>query len=417
MITDYTVSGFKIAATSNPRVGEALIVYLTGQVNDIAAGQFDQWQIAAAVAVFDQYGNFISKAQGVVKSKNYFNQPTLNLRDNAFTDQMALNLGPMPNGRMTIQAGLFASHDDRPDFDWNAWDSGTDVWDKLQGVEIELGPNIAPRVVAFDLLQPVVTPIPATLGQAIHVSIPILSKSDMAVPITGKIRIAEGSVNPTPGVMVEEVTFGPFDIAPNQQLSVDFDTTAKGSGGNKDIEVWVYVGQEKAYNHFDDVFTVVPPGGGTGQDQYHTIAVGTSFDQIDAILKDKDIPTGDKVRLTIDLKAPMAKFFDLAGAEQILEKTGKVPKGFKLLDAHSDGWTTVVMEAEAIGAPVVVMLIAAAAIIGTLALLIATIKVDSTGLADLPKKISDTAKWLGIGAIAVGGAIVVSSVVPKRSVR
>jgi hypothetical protein len=140
------------------------------------------------------------------------------------------------------------------------------------GVEVYIGANkvasgqfddvfyVTAAALAFDLGQPAVSPVSPSIGQAITITCPVVSRCSTTQSITTKVRIDEGSTLGTPGSPIETFTSGPSSIAPNGTLNVVINTTAKGATDRKDIEVWVYVdGVEKAYEHFDDAFWVISP--------------------------------------------------------------------------------------------------------------------------------------------------------------
>lgn len=78
---------------------------------------------------------------------------------------------------------------------------------------------------------------------------------------------------------------------------------------------------------------------------WKTVAQGATIDSLEAVVGDFELRKGCPIRYTMDLKLPLAKAFDLAGAEWLFK--GVMPEGVALKDVHSAGWSTVVIEAEA----------------------------------------------------------------------
>lgn len=80
---------------------------------------------------------------------------------------------------------------------------------------------------------------------------------------------------------------------------------------------------------------------------WRTIAEGKTLNNLRATVKDQDIPKGTPIRFELDLKLPVARAFDLAGAEFLFK--GNMPDNVKLIDVHSYGNSIVIIEAESDG--------------------------------------------------------------------
>lgn len=89
---------------------------------------------------------------------------------------------------------------------------------------------------------------------------------------------------------------------------------------------------------------------------YRTIAEGKTLDTLRALVRDKELPTGTKVRVEMKLRLPVAHVFDLAGAEYLFKLA--MPEGLILKDVYSpDNKYQVVIEAEA-NSPTILAIIA-----------------------------------------------------------
>lgn len=146
--------------------------------------------------------------------------------------------------------------------------------------------------------------------------------------------------------------------------------------------------------------------------EFFQIATADSFEELAEIMPNLGIPKGKRVRVVMQLNAPVAPAFDLPGAELIFEAV--MPEGLTLVDVWGEGWSTAVVEMEAdpawlvpIGSYLAIHWVALAlAAIGLviLGVLIAGVAITVTGVIErLPPW-----GWVAIGSIAiitVGGVI------------
>lgn len=148
-------------------------------------------------------------------------------------------------------------------------------------------------------------------------------------------------------------------------------------------------------------------------EEFFTVAEAGSFEELDKVLPQLEIPKGAKVRFVMELNAPVAPAFDLPGAEIIFG--GAMPEGLELIDVYGEGWSTAVVEAEsdpvhlaAIGTFLVAhwlgLSLAAIGIMVALGFLITSIRIDATEVAEA---LPETAKWIavGLGGIALIGLV------------
>ena len=142
---------------------------------------------------------------------------------------------------------------------------------------------------------------------------------------------------------------------------------------------------------------------------FWTVAEASSFEELEGIMPDLEIPKGGRVRITMELNQPFAPAFDLAGAEHLFEEV--MPEGLALIDVHGEGWTTVVIEGEsdpvrlaAIGAFLVAhwlgLSLAAIGIAAALGFLLLAIKIDINKAIGAAPSVT---KWLAIGAVGAAG--------------
>jgi hypothetical protein len=134
MATDYETAGLSIQNFSKgvPE-GDAIFIDVTGTVTDKYAGWPDAWQIAVAAAVVNGNGNPdpTLRTYSLIKSRDFFYNTTLDIRV-PFQNHVHLWFAPMPAHTVNVWVELFANHDDRPEFDWAAWDGQSTMgWDKL----------------------------------------------------------------------------------------------------------------------------------------------------------------------------------------------------------------------------------------------------------------------------------------------
>lgn len=89
---------------------------------------------------------------------------------------------------------------------------------------------------------------------------------------------------------------------------------------------------------------------------WKTIAEGDSIEDLKLLVADYKLPKGTPVRFEMTLKMPIARTFDLAGAEQLFQAT--MPEGLTVKDVYSpDDKYEVVVEAEA-NSPTVLAVVA-----------------------------------------------------------
>ncbi len=87
--------------------------------------------------------------------------------------------------------------------------------------------------------------------------------------------------------------------------------------------------------------------------QLQLLFEGGSFDALRQAVPGAALRAGSPFIVQMGLKMPVAKAFDLAGAETLFRRV--TPPGMDLVDVHSDGWSTVIVNmrvrAEAAQAP------------------------------------------------------------------
>ncbi len=153
--------------------------------------------------------------------------------------------------------------------------------------------------------------------------------------------------------------------------------------------------------------------------KYWTVAEAGSFEELEGIMPDLEVPKGGRIRITMELNQPVAPAFDLAGAEWLFREV--MPEGLALIDVHGEGLTTVVIEGEsdpvrlaAIGAFLVAhwlgLSLTAIGIAAALGFLLLAIKVDVNKVVEAAPSVT---KWLAIGAIGAA-AIGLLAVVSKK---
>jgi len=156
--------------------------------------------------------------------------------------------------------------------------------------------------------------------------------------------------------------------------------------------------------------------------EFWTVAEASSFEELEGIMPDLEIPKGGRVRITMELTQPVAPAFDLVGAEQLFG--GLMPEGLALIDVHGEGWTTVVIEGEsdpvrlaAIAAFLVQhwlgLSLAAIGIAATLGFLLLAVKVDINKVIEAAPSVT---KWLAIGAVGAAGIGLLAVLSKKRGV-
>lgn len=112
-----------------PRPGDGVFEYISGLVQDLNAGYPDRWAIAVAVAALDAYGNPSSLSNIKVFTS------TLSGHKYAYDNVIAIDdahvwgaegqayfyLGVMPSYAITVEARLYACHDDTTAWTWSLW--------------------------------------------------------------------------------------------------------------------------------------------------------------------------------------------------------------------------------------------------------------------------------------------------------
>jgi len=150
---------------------------------------------------------------------------------------------------------------------------------------------------------------------------------------------------------------------------------------------------------------------------WQTIAEGTTLETLHNTVADRELPKGTPVRFELDLNQPVARLFDLAGAEWIFK--GRMPEGLDLVDVHSEGDNRVVIEAES--DPVWIVALAgfvkvhwlaislvSIGIFLALGLLVIAIKVKS------PEEAISEAKWIFIALAVIAVMLLAGFVTYKR---
>ena len=119
-----------------------------------------------------------------------------------------------------------------------------------------------------------------------------------------------------------------------------------------------------------------------------------------------DLPPGTPVRIEIDTPPGLAYVANLGGMEQIV--SGKVPNQLRLIDAHAEGGSLIVLECEAVGAPVLAIVAIVVAVGIALGIVVLAIRVKAPD--EIVDKLIQEARnvAIAIGVIAVAGLIVVS---------
>lgn len=154
--------------------------------------------------------------------------------------------------------------------------------------------------------------------------------------------------------------------------------------------------------------------------KWAVIAEGATLDTLKAAVPDQEFGKGVPIRFEMDLKLPLARAFDLAGAEHLF--SSQMPEGMDLLDVHSEGNSRVIIEAEcdpvwlAAIIPIVtskwfIMSLVAIGVMMTMGALVTAVKVEApeefvqTGL--------ETVKWLVVGGLGLGTILLVREFVRR----
>lgn len=149
---------------------------------------------------------------------------------------------------------------------------------------------------------------------------------------------------------------------------------------------------------------------------WQKVAESDSFETLeDSLSGDMELPTGTKVRLTMDLSMPVGYLFSAPGVEYIFRPF--MPEGISLVDVHADDNWKAVVEGEA-NSPWLLAVIAfigrhwvAITIGGFLLYLLVNwvrcdVKVPASPLGD----IATIAKWTAVGVLGFLGIKLLSGV-------
>jgi len=144
-----------------------------------------------------------------------------------------------------------------------------------------------------------------------------------------------------------------------------------------------------------------------------TVAQGTTFEMLgQARPADVELPKGTPIRVVMELSQPVAFAFNMAGAEAIFRPA--MPDGMELVDVHSAGLSTVVVEMRADPAwllPLVAFVavrwvglsLAAIGLMVALGFLIAVVKVEAP--EELFEALAAPKKWIALALIAVAAIV------------
>ena len=150
---------------------------------------------------------------------------------------------------------------------------------------------------------------------------------------------------------------------------------------------------------------------------WRTVAEGTSLDTLHNLIGDEEFGKGVPIRFELNLNQPVARLFDLAGAEWIFKN--KMPVGLDLIDVHSEGDSKVIIETESdpvwlfaiVGFVKVHWLAISLITIGiflALALLVVAVKVKSPEIA-----LGET-KWIMIAIAAIAVVLLAGFLVLRK---
>ena len=78
---------------------------------------------------------------------------------------------------------------------------------------------------------------------------------------------------------------------------------------------------------------------------WKTVASGSSFEDLKTLVPDRELKKGDRLKIELTLNQPVARLFDLAGAELMFR--GSMPDGLDLIDVYGEGNNKVVIIGEA----------------------------------------------------------------------
>lgn len=156
---------------------------------------------------------------------------------------------------------------------------------------------------------------------------------------------------------------------------------------------------------------------------WETVAESDSLEGLgQALTEDMELPKGTKIRFVMQLIAPIGFVFSLPGMELLFRPF--IPGGIDLVDVHGHGTWGAMIECEADPA----WLIAVLAFVRAHWLAISLISIGlAWGLAELIKSIrcdvdrpapleslASIIKWGSIGAICIGGLVLLSKVVKRQ---
>lgn len=68
---------------------------------------------------------------------------------------------------------------------------------------------------------------------------------------------------------------------------------------------------------------------------WQTVAEGASFSELRSLIGDMELPKGTRVKVVMDLKAPIGWAFDAPGAEWLFRPL--IPSGLELIDVYGEG--------------------------------------------------------------------------------
>ncbi len=145
---------------------------------------------------------------------------------------------------------------------------------------------------------------------------------------------------------------------------------------------------------------------------WQTIMQGDSLEAFgEATPTIDDLPAGTRFRIVVDTTLPVGPIADIWGAEWLADQL--LDYDARVIDVHSNGWYQAVIEMEALGTPVLLIVFAIIAAIAALGYLISSIRMD----ANLPGPIANLAtivKWAAIGGIGILGIKLISDIIESR---
>ena len=122
---------------------------------------------------------------------------------------------------------------------------------------------------------------------------------------------------------------------------------------------------------------------------WKTIVEANSLDEFKAASNRtvNDLPAGTPVRLTFELPAwmPAAPLADMAGAEWVAQRFYNEAH-IRIDNVYGEGWHTVVFEGTVVGTPVLAIIIAVGAILGSIGILWVSHAKFEADIAETPQK-------------------------------